>query len=201
MHPTETDPATPHSALERLVTVLNALADSSEDGPEASIAAIREALGQYGDIVDGYFDDAVAMIGRSALSMAHLFDDHDIAAASIALNRILAATSATPRLSNHSGERWHLHVDTEPFEWDSWFRSASALSMAVTLSEHGRIPWGRCARPGCDRVFSGLGRGAAQVYCSNRCGSRVRMAKLRAQSSGSPRLPGTAQATPPTAKD
>jgi predicted RNA-binding Zn ribbon-like protein len=160
-----------HSALERLVAVVNARGQSE---------SIRSALTDFAGGAESYSDDAVTAVGRAAATVEALFDVGDIDVAAAQLNDILTSTSSAPRLSNHGGVRWHLHLDTQPFDWSRWFLSASALSMAVTLSDHSRITWGRCARPGCGLVFSGLGRGSAQTYCSNRCGSRVRMAKRRA---------------------
>jgi len=170
------DSAPRHSALERLVAVVNARGQAE---------AIRTALTDFADGAESYSDDAVTAVGRAAVTAEALFDIGDVNVAAARLNEILSATASAPRLSNHGGVRWHLHVDQQPFDWATWFLSASALSMAVTLSDHSRIIWGRCARPGCGLVFSGLGRGSAQTYCSNRCGSRVRMARRRAAAANS----------------
>jgi len=164
-------PEPKHSALERLVAVINARGDGD---------AIRGVLSEFSDGSEHYPDEAVDAVRTGSASMEALFDIDDLDSAALRINEILSATSSRPRLSNHNGARWHLHVDREPLDWESWFLSASALAMAVCISDQGEIPWGRCARAECGRVFSGLGGGTAQTYCSNRCGSRERMAKRRA---------------------
>ncbi|MCU1405149.1 MAG: hypothetical protein JWQ43_1452, partial [Glaciihabitans sp.] len=130
-------PAPRHSALERLVAILNT-------GPES--AAIRDALSSFADGKEEYPDEAVEAVGASAATMSEMFAMDDVDSVATKLNEILNATSSGPRLSNHGGARWHVHVDRQPFDWASWFLSASALSMAVALSDHGRVVWGRCAR-------------------------------------------------------
>ncbi len=165
-----------YSTLARAVAVINATIDGGDD----PLGSIRQALSRFAAEDEVYPDAALAVIAAATASIEAVFDTSDLGTASLRLNAILAETSSAPRLSNHGGGRWHLHVNREPFDWASWFLSASALAMATALSEQGRIAWGRCAREGCGRVFSGTGSGAPQTYCSNRCGSRVRMARRRA---------------------
>jgi len=173
------EPTNPHSTLARLVAVINARLDATVAGIDPT-DVIRTELNRFAGVEEQLPDEAIAAIDAASRELEAVFDLADPDSVSVALNRILAATSSAPRLSNHGGQRWHLHVDREPFGWASWFLSASALSLATALSEQGRVLWGRCAAPDCQRVFSGSGSGAPQTFCSSRCGSRVRMARQRA---------------------
>jgi len=162
---------------------MNAVTDarrSSSDDRGIS-QAIGTALSGLSPDRRSYPAEAVRAIEQASAEFDIVFDAVDVDAAAGALNSLLAGSSAVPRLSNHDGSGWHVHSDRVPFSWRDWFVASSALALAVTLSEQGRLGWGRCARTGCGRVFHNTGSGAPRIYCSTGCGSRVRVARRRLQ--------------------
>ena len=172
-----------HNPLVRLIAVMNAATDARDSvgDDHRGTRAISETLSALSPDRRIYPAEAVQAIERASVEFDAVFDAADVDTAAEVLNILLASASATPRLSNHDGSGWHIHSDRVPFAWRDWFVAGSALALAVALSEHGRLGWGRCARPGCARVFENTGSGAPRIYCSPGCGSRVRVARQRLQ--------------------
>ena len=172
-----------HAPLARLVAVVNAAADSrAADDTGADLhRAVGAALTEL--TADGrrYPAEAIDAVAHCLPRFDPVFDAVEVDAAAAVINSLLADSSGVPRVSNHDGSGWHVHSDRVPFSWRDWFVASSALALAVALGGNGRLDWGRCARPGCERVFENTGSGAPRLYCSASCGSRVRVARQRRQ--------------------
>ncbi|MCK7626160.1 CGNR zinc finger domain-containing protein [Streptomyces sp. RS10V-4] len=166
---------------ERLIDLANAV----RAAPDLSRAALAELLARHGespaDLTERAFTerDADALRGAAARITAVLTET-DTDRAAHALNDLLAACGARPRLSRHGGHPWHLHVDRgDEASWADWFLASSALALAQILTEYGRVPWGECAAAGCTVLYLGTGPGSARRYCSSACATRERVAAHR----------------------
>ena len=174
-----------HDAAQRAADLLTVLLP----GPErpAGLPALIAVLRKYGEPepIEISATD-LAELRRVALLLREVFASGDADTAANRLNGLLAGRAHPPRLTTHGGTSgWHLHVDSnDDAPWAEWFLTSSCLALAVLLADRQAPPGGFCASPSCGRPFVNVGRGAARQYCSNRCGTRERVARHRALQAG-----------------
>jgi hypothetical protein len=101
--------------------------------------------------------------------------------AAVRVNRLLDRAQTPPRLSNHDGTAWHLHITADEAPWADWLAASAGLGLARMLAEDGVARLGRCAAPSCRRVFAGGPRNHPRRYCSPSCANRARVAAFRAR--------------------
>jgi predicted RNA-binding Zn ribbon-like protein len=125
-------------------------------------------------------NDDLAALSEAAAGLLPVFEATTTAEAAQRLNALLCAHAAPPRLSDHDGTPWHLHVDdADDAPWATWFLASSSLALATVLADRQAPPGGICAADGCGEPFVDLGRGPARRFCSERCATRTRVAELR----------------------
>ena len=105
----------------------------------------------------------------------------DTAGAAERINRLLERARRPPRLSNHDGSPWHLHVTDDDAPWADWLAAVAGLGLARMLVDDGVARLGRCAAPSCQMVFAGGPRNHPRRYCSTTCANRARVAAFRAR--------------------
>jgi predicted RNA-binding Zn ribbon-like protein len=94
------------------------------------------------------------------------------------VNALLADYRATPQLSRHDGEPWHLHFTSAGgTEWGAG--CATGLAVVVDSQATGRL--GLCRADGCDRVYVDVSRNASRRFCSESCLNRTKVAAFRAR--------------------
>jgi predicted RNA-binding Zn ribbon-like protein len=147
--------------------------------------ALRRLLAAHGeeepiDLDERDLDGARTLRAR----LRPVFGAGDPAAAAAALNRLLADTAVSPRLSDHDGSAWHLHVARPDASWSEWLAATTATGLAVLVAEHGFDRLGRCAAARCGTVFVDTSRGGGRRWCSDTCANRARVAAFRARSRG-----------------
>lgn len=173
----------PRDAARRAVAVLAAL-DTPEQG---RAAAVREALERFGeDDVQQITDAEIDELDRACRRLRPVVAADDVTEAAAGINALLRAYGGTPRVTAHGGHPWHLHVDADdegPIA--AWFMASTAMALAVLLTEWQQPPLRQCASPECGRVFVRSTQGAPRRYCSTTCGTRERVARLRARSGAS----------------
>jgi predicted RNA-binding Zn ribbon-like protein len=117
--------------------------------------------------------------------LAELFDAATAAATADEVahrvNRLLDRAQTPPRLSNHDGTAWHLHITADDTPWADWLAAAAGLGLARLLAEDGVARLGRCAARTCQRAFAGGLRNHPRRYCSPTCANRSRVAAFRAR--------------------
>lgn len=143
------------------------------------IAELNETLKNYGE--DGRIKSAeLEGLEIVAQKLLAIFSVPSVEKTAHLLNALLKEYADTPRLSNHGGSAWHIHVDSSDHApWSEWLAASSALALAILLAEKGRNPGGLCTSSGCGRPFIDLGKGGGRAYCSPRCATRVRVAAYR----------------------
>ncbi len=97
------------------------------------------------------------------------------------VNRLLDRAQTPPRLSNHDGTAWHLHITADEAPWADWLAAVAGLGLARLLAEDGVARLGRCAAASCRRAFAGGLRNHPRRYCSPACANRARVAAFRAR--------------------
>lgn len=102
------------------------------------------------------------------------------------LNAQMAAAGAYPRLTDHSGEGWHLHYRDSNQALPHVLRAVINVGTALHLTTRGMHRLGRCeageyAGDPCRRVVVDVTRNGRQRYCSVRCANRAAVRRHRAR--------------------
>lgn len=103
------------------------------------------------------------------------------------LNDLMAAATAYPRLTSHSGEGWHLHYrDDTNDSLPEVLRAVISVGTALHLTTRGMHRLGRCATgltdgDPCTAVVVDVTRNGRQRYCSVRCANRAAVRRYRAR--------------------
>jgi predicted RNA-binding Zn ribbon-like protein len=114
-------------------------------------------------------------------SWLEVVDATDFGTRADRLNRLLAGSSAHPRLSNHADDGWHIHYRGAdlPLAW--LLRTLISVGTALHLAGRGMHRLGRCADPGCAAPFADMSRTGRQRYCSTTCANRDAVRRHRAR--------------------
>ena len=129
-------------------------------GTDADVAAVNGFLHSWLEVVDAQTDQARAD----------------------ALNVLLDATSAHPRLTDHAGDGWHLHYRKMGLTVSEQVNALISVGTALHLVGRGMQRLGRCALPECQRPFADVTRNGRQRYCSHPCANRDAVRRHRAKS-------------------
>jgi len=102
------------------------------------------------------------------------------------LNAQMAEVAAYPRLTDHSGEGWHLHYRDDYQELAKVLAAVFSVGTALHLTTRGMHRLRRCAAgedPGdpCRAVVVDVTRNGTQRYCSVRCANRSAVRRHRAR--------------------
>lgn len=151
--------------------------DTSRDDVESLLAEHRVARPRLSRA-----QLAEVMSWRARLREAFVSPPGDVRLAVV--NALLAETATRPYISTHDGEPPHLHYADEHADVVTRVRAVTAAGVAVALTEAGPERLGRCAAPGCARVFVDVSRNGRRAYCSRRCATRVNVTVHRARSAG-----------------
>jgi predicted RNA-binding Zn ribbon-like protein len=83
-------------------------------------------------------------------------------------NRMLAESTAHPRLTDHAGDGWHLHYRDDRLSLGALLASLISVGTALHLAGRGMHRLRRCAVAECVTVFADTSRTGRQRYCSHR---------------------------------
>ncbi|MCZ4067926.1 CGNR zinc finger domain-containing protein [Microbacterium sp. H37-C3] len=119
-------------------------------------------------------------------SWLEVVDAESAAQRATLLNRLMAAATAYPRLTDHDGE-WHLHYRDDDQRLPQVLRAVIAVGTALHVTTRGMERLSRCAAgrvPGdpCRNVVVDVTRNGRQRYCSVRCANRDGVRRHRARS-------------------
>ncbi|MDQ1202753.1 CGNR zinc finger domain-containing protein [Rhodococcus sp. SORGH_AS_0303] len=135
----------------------------------------------------GMSDDTVAM--HTDLARAEVFFEEWLGVVdaptheqrALALNALLAQTSAYPRLTNHADDGWHLHYRDPDLPLADVVRALVSVGTALHLVGRGMHRLGRCSADDCDRVYADFSRTGRQRYCGTACSNRDAVRRHRAK--------------------
>jgi predicted RNA-binding Zn ribbon-like protein len=175
----EMDPTEAPDRLVRLAVDLVNLPDDRLDA--AGLARFMVDHGESEPVELGAAEVDSVLAIRAELS--ELFDaaGEGVDAVAARINWLLDRAQTPPRLSNHDGTHWHLHVNVDEASWSDWLAATTGLGLARLLVEDGVARIGRCAAPSCRSVFAGGPRNHPRRYCSPACANRGRVAAFRAR--------------------
>lgn len=109
-----------------------------------------------------------------------IVDTHDEKSRAELLNRLLAETSAFPRMSDHDGF-WHMHYRPDDVSFGSVICTLASVGTALHLVSRGMSRLDRCAVEECSNIFADTSRTGRQRYCSTRCSNRDAVRRHRAK--------------------
>jgi predicted RNA-binding Zn ribbon-like protein len=128
------------------------------DGDDAELEAVRALRPTLRSLLTSSRDDAV-----------------------IEVNRLLAESSALPRLVRHDTLDWHIHAvaDDSPPATRIVVETAMAMIDVIRADELSRFDV--CADPDCNGLVLDLSRNRSRRFCSTTCGNRAAVAAYRAR--------------------
>jgi predicted RNA-binding Zn ribbon-like protein len=181
-YPARMDPSAQDQRVDRTVRLAVDLVNlrSRLGTAPLGVAVLRRFLTDHGEQPPIPLDQADATaIAAVEAELRAVFDAPGVDAAANLVNRLLERAGNRPRLSDHDGTPWHLHVTDEDAGWADWLAATTGLGLARLLAEDGTARLGRCAAPACRRVFAGGPRNHRRRYCSPACGNAARVAAFR----------------------
>jgi len=167
-------------ALGAAVALVNAVTAAPNALPTAP-DHLRGLLVEHGYLAVRAPASAETALRDWAVRLRTVFDAADTDSAAAAVNALLADARVQPHLSDHDGQRWHLHYAPPSADVVGRVRASTAFALAMLVSEYGTDRHGRCAASGCTRVFADTSRNAARRYCSTGCANRSAVAAHRAR--------------------
>ncbi|WP_377449622.1 CGNR zinc finger domain-containing protein [Rhodococcoides fascians] len=128
------------------------------DGDDAELKAVRALRPTLRSLLTSSRDDAV-----------------------LEVNRLLAESSALPRLVRHDTLDWHIHAvaDDSPLATRIVVETAMAMIDVIRADELSRFDV--CADPDCNGLVLDLSRNRSRRFCSTTCGNRAAVAAYRAR--------------------
>ena len=164
--------------LTRTIELINVQRPSRVGGGPLTFADVLRRHGERLDppIPERELDRCAAVLRE----LGAVFRLTEVDEAAAAVNVLLERYCAPPRLMQHDGWPWHLHVDRGDDEpWHRWIGASGSFALATRLGGRRTVPWGVCNASGCDQVFVHDDRGDPRRHCSTRCATRVRVARHR----------------------
>lgn len=96
-------------------------------------------------------------------------------------NSMLARASAYQRLTNHTGDGWHVHYRDDRLPLGALLLSLISVGTALHLAGRGMQRLRRCAVAECTAIFADTSRTGRQRYCSPRCANHDAVRRHRAR--------------------
>lgn len=97
------------------------------------------------------------------------------------LNQLLNEVGTHPQLTDHDGERWHLHYVPARKALPERLAAVAAMGLATVIAEHGFERVGICSADECRDVYIDTSRNKSRRYCDDSCSSRMNVAAYRAR--------------------
>jgi predicted RNA-binding Zn ribbon-like protein len=88
------------------------------------------------------------------------------------INDLLLQHPVHPQVSQHDGQRWHLHI-TESGSVLDRYAAGAAMGLAVFISAEGLDRLAICESAPCRNVFIDTSSNRSRRYCSDRCAGRT----------------------------
>lgn len=161
--------------------LVNTLALPSGHDALTGPAALRRFLDDHEVSFAGpVSEEDLGRVRALRLRLREVFLASDADSAAARLNALLAEAGALPQLTNHDGQRWHLHFRPNDGSLERWLAAETAMGLATVVRDHGTARLATCAAPDCDDVFVDTSRNRSRRYCdAATCGNRAHVAAYR----------------------
>lgn len=154
-------------------------ADGSSDQPLPDLRTFVEAHAlDTGDQAPTGEEDAVQ---RLADRLHAVFTADDDAEAVAVINATLAHYGATPQITRHNADDWHLHYQPTAAGPIERLAVIAAMGLATVVCSSGTRRLGRCDAGGCRDVYVDTSRNNRRRYCGDNCANRSHVAAHRAR--------------------
>jgi predicted RNA-binding Zn ribbon-like protein len=97
------------------------------------------------------------------------------------VNDLLTEAGATPQVTKHNGDHWHVHYRPASGSVADRLAAISAMGIAAVMCEFGRERFGICAADQCGDVFVDTSKNRSRRYCNDLCSTRTNVAAHRAR--------------------
>ncbi|MGH3315837.1 MAG: CGNR zinc finger domain-containing protein [Nocardioidaceae bacterium] len=109
-----------------------------------------------------------------------IFTAPDESVAADQVNRVIAESVITPRLTHHDGYDWHMHYFTPGARLAEHLAGDCGIALGQVIAAGERDRLRICEAPDCDQVLVDLSRNRSNRYCDARtCGNRLHVAAYR----------------------
>lgn len=106
----------------------------------------------------------------------------DADALAVEVNELLERTRARPRLVQHDGEDWHLHVTDPEAPLVDRMGAEAGMALVDVLRGQDLHRLRVCAAEGCEALLVDLSRNSSRRFCdTGNCANRTHVAALRAR--------------------
>jgi predicted RNA-binding Zn ribbon-like protein len=167
---------------------LLAIVDLVNSSPKVGNGEGLPDLRALADFVRKHDVSEVGHLGAHDLAAVHDLRDRlhavfvamDDAEAATQINKVIAESPITPRLTDHDGYDWHMHYFTPGASLAEHLAVDGGIALAQVLAagEHDRLR--TCEAPDCEQVLVDLSRNRSKRYCDARtCGNRLHVAAYR----------------------
>lgn len=163
--------------------------EDRDDLPDA--AALRSLVARHDDLplVEGGDLDRVIPLADEDLegvralrsALREVFAAPDERTAVERLNRLLRRSGATPYISGHDANSFHLHFEPVRSGVVRWLGAVTAMGLTVVVCDYGFARLGTCASATCSDVFVDETKNRRKRYCSDGCAHRASVAAYRAR--------------------
>jgi len=155
------------------------LVNKRPDQPETLRALLAEHKVSF---VKDVGDDDVAGVGTLRAHLCEVFTSSDTDHIVGLLNRLLAASRAMPRLTNHDREPLHLHYEHPEGTLPEQLTADIVMGLATVVVRDGLERFRICAADDCNNVFIDVSRNRSRRFCDpETCGNRAHVAAHRAR--------------------
>lgn len=127
-------------------------------------------------------DEDLVQVRRVRARLREVFQAPDHQTAARLVNRLLTDSGASPQLTNHDANPWHLHYTPPRTPLGPRLAADTAMALAVVIAEAGFDRLRVCEGERCKDVFVDRSRNRSRRYCSPQvCGNRASVAAYRAR--------------------
>jgi predicted RNA-binding Zn ribbon-like protein len=127
-------------------------------------------------------DEDLDQVRQVRARLREVFQAHDHETAARLVNRLLTDSRASPQLTNHDANPWHLHYTPPQTPLGPRLAANAAVALALVIAEAGFDRLRVCEGERCKDVFVDRSRNRSRRYCSPQvCGNRASVAAYRAR--------------------
>jgi predicted RNA-binding Zn ribbon-like protein len=162
--------------------LVNSLGTPSGTDHIPDTAALEAFLRAHGvDSPDGVSARDLDEVRALRAKMRAVFEAHDEDNTVRQVNDLLAEATATPQVTRHNGEPWHMHYWSASGSIADRLAAITAMGIAAVMCEFGRERFGICAASECGDVFVDTSKNRSRRYCNDLCATRTNVAAHRAR--------------------